>query len=40
MCKIFTTGVPRKVWDCGNADNEVEDGPTNNDTIVDIEKTD
>ena len=40
VCTIFTTSVPGKVRDGGNADDEVKDGPTNDDAIVDIEKAD
>ena len=37
---ILTTGVPWKGWQSSQTDNEIKDGPANDDTIVDIEKTD
>ena len=36
----LTASVPGKVWDSSKTNNQIEYGPANNDTIVDIEKTD
>ncbi len=37
---LLTAGVPGQVWQGGEGGNQVEEGPGNDDTVVDVQEED